>query len=653
LPVTYADFASSGRRPVLKYWEQIDSICLGVDESEESWLRVEEWTSINLNCFFPNVDNYGLLMNSVLSTMSLPSPRLTIRQVSRLIDLGLVTSEQLAAFCHSLASAGEEIWRLNAFATIVALDDVLREARAADQRRHLGERLSLLDGIPISVKANIAVASEPLTAGSRILGCGRPGTPACGFDSDTMRILLRDCGAVLVGTTSMDEFGMGSLGTNVVSRSRDAESTNTFTRNPLKYLERLQLLPPTGVSATTLDDDAVAQMIQMPTDKIHEAHALAFEEDAEIFSAGGSSCGSAASVAHGSSLLSLGTDTGGSVRLPAAWCGVVGLKPSYGLLSRHGVVSYASSFDTVGILAPSIDCAAIALEKVAQRRGGKTRLSLDSTASFYTESMGPLDTEHGSLDLSDIKVGIPAALSVRECPPYIQHAWSRAAQFLAKHGASIEIVSADDISPNLVQQALAAYYVLVSAEASSNLSRYDGFRYGVSADDPAENMEETDLTQLERQFNAARVAGFGVDVARRILCGSSVLSSDRFHTHYELAAKVRACLAKEFYATLAEKVDVLLFPTSLSLPWSLGEGKDMDMTQMFANDVMTVSASLAGLPSVSVPVPGEHGSIFQPGLQVVGSRLREDLILRVGRVLGSDRGSSEPKSQIGGPIKMI
>ena len=544
------------------------------------------------------------------------------------MDAGLVSSEQLVSFCHTLATAGEEIWGLNAFSKIAPLDELLDQARASDERRAHRKHFSLLDGIPLSVKSNIAVASEPLTAGSRILGEGRQDSPPCGYDSDVVAILTRVNGSILIGKTTMDEFGMGSLGTNVIL-SREG-STSCHTRNPLRFLQRLDLGPH---PISSLNHDAVvAKMIQMPTDDILRAHAAAYREDFETHSAGGSSCGSAASVAHGSSLLSLGTDTGGSVRLPAAFCSIVGLKPSYGVLSRHGIVSYASSFDTVGILAPTIDCASIALDKLVQR--GSTR-NRDSTASFHDESLPALDIHNRSHDLSDVKVGIPSAMSVQECPVSIKAAWSRAAQWLAENGATVESVSKNAISPSLVQQSLAAYYVLVSAEASSNLSRYDGFKYGVQSDNGNSLLcDEIDLTLLEHQFSSTRIQGFGVDVARRVLCGTSVLSSDRFHSHYELAARLRASLAKELTSALATNVDVLLFPTALSLPWSI-EADSVDITQMFANDVMTVSPSLAGLPSVSVPVAISENDTFTPGIQVVGPRLREDSIIRVGRVLAS------------------
>jgi len=378
-------------------------------------------------------------------------------------------------------------------------------------------------------------------------------------------------------------------------------------------------------------------------------------------------------VAHGSSLLSLGTDTGGSVRLPAAWCGLVGLKPSYGLLSRHGVVGYASSFDTVGVLANSVDCASSALDALAQRN---TDFSRDSTFSAYDDDTGAGSdalyseisiaqamvsgsgdcTNNGGL-LDGIRVGIPASFSVKECPTEIGECWSRAADLLSDHGAEVVEISTESIDPGLVQRALSAYYVLVSAEASSNLSRYDGFRYGVAAT-KEETKEQTTsggdnggvaatMTPLERQYSASRIQGFGAEVSKRILCGASVLSSDKFHSHYEAAAKLRAALANELSSVLDEKADVLLIPTVLSLPpvidrdqgsGTSGDGAEDDNTNktntaMFANDVMTVPASLAGLPAISIPAPVDGEETFFGGIQLISSRLGESVLLKSARVL--------------------
>lgn len=196
----------------------------------------------------------------------------------------------------------------------------------------------------------------------------------------------------------------------------------------------------------------------------------------------------------------------------------------------------------------------------------------------------------------------------------------------AGRGAIIQEITANDISVDLVKNSLAAYYILVSAEASSNLSRYDGFRFGVTNSDNVVLHNHTDLTPLEKQYSSTRVTGFGIEVSRRVLCGASVLSSNRFHTHYEAAAKLRAALANQMHSVLKDKVDMLLIPTALSFPHRIDQEK-IDSTEMFSNDVMTVPPSLAGLPSVAVPIYQDSKELFSGSVQLIGSRLAEDQIL--------------------------
>jgi aspartyl-tRNA(Asn)/glutamyl-tRNA(Gln) amidotransferase subunit A len=574
--------------------------------------------------------------------MNLGLPRLTVRQLNRLLSAGLVTSEQVCSYCFNLAVAGEDIWKLHAFSDLLSREEVLDQARASDERRRRGEILSALDGIPVSIKANLAVASRPLTAGSRILGAGRSDAPAVGYDADVVESLLIDNGAILIGITTMDEFGMGSLGTNVVGTGQEDSATTASSsvpaKNPRPLLHRI------GQNYFS-DDQRASKVVRTHMDEIIEAHVHAQELSAgdPEFCAGGSSCGSAVSIAHGSSLISLGSDTGGSVRLPAAWCGVTGVKPSYGLLSRHGLVSYASSLDTVGILAPSVHCASVALERLVQQQSNK-----DSTRSMLPPpeiNVGnEEESEEGSLRLKGIRIGIPAAFSVAECPSAVRDAWARGAEYLESQGASIETVSTDQLSPEILQRALAAYYVLVSAEASSNLARYDGFRYGVAADasgvlsqDSSREQGGSDMSLLERQYAATRVQGLGKEVVRRVLCGTSVLSSDRFHTYYEAAAKLRAVLTRQLHESLND-VDLLLVPTALFPPPKIGSEAKLDATEMFANDVMTVPISLAGLPSVSVAVglsvgADDEAAFFPHALQLVGPRHGEATMLRAAAVL--------------------
>ena len=337
-------------------------------------------------------------------------------------------------------------------------------------------------------------------------------------------------------------------------------------------------------------------------------------------------------MAHGSSVASLGTDTGGSVRLPAAWCNVVGLKPTYGLLSRHGLVSYASSLDCPGILASSADCAKIVLEFLMNMDSDRDSImdhSVDRNAAAdrwrRTIHVDKTDCQ----PLRDVKVGVPAAFSVGECPKMVLDTWEETADRLDRLGATVEVVPNDLLSADIVQQALSAYYVLVCAEASSNLARYDGLRYGVAAIDDALS-NNARLSTLEQQYAATRSSGFGTEVKRRILSGTAVLSADRFHTFYEAAAKLRSTLARELMGVLTTH-DVLLVPSAIFPPVPLGDR--VDPTEMLANDIMTVPVSLAGLPAISISPSYAGGDSFRPGMQLIGSRFSEVALLQAAMAL--------------------
>ena len=555
-----------------------------------------------------------------------------------------------------------------------------------------------------------------LSAGSRILNWKatvnssdedhtRKSSQECAFDSDVVHRLLKG-GAIIIGTTNMDEFGMGSLGNTLPpsQNQKRAASNNSsrdvdLVRNPLPHLN--SLVPSFLIDGhlegklSHHDEDEVDDMwahhVTTPLlwrhpDLLHDI-ASSSTDRYQSLSAGGSSSGSAASVALGSSLLSIGTDTGGSVRLPAAWTGVVGMKPTYGLISRYGVVAYASSLDTVGLLAPSSRCAATALDVVVNRRGGDDdeRLTgdLDSTSVSIPvgASVSKAFSDSGKADaskkpLEGLSIGIPSAFAVSECPPLIQKAWQAGINRLRDAGAQIQAVTTDTVSDKMVETSLSAYYVIACAEASSNLSRYDGVEFGadledllpqdhsgsamspsmVSSDDGgASENPFSNLTELERRFSTLRSIGFGSEVTRRILCGTSVLSSDRFHSHFEAATKVRAVLAREFNAAFCQKsdcsgearVDLMLVPTALSVAPDLGldGSRAPDPTAMFANDVMTVPISLVGLPSISVPVgvgltgegcevdESEQENTSAVGLQIFGPKLSEENVLLAASIL--------------------
>lgn len=545
-------------------------------------------------------------------------PQITLRTFEHLISSKLLTVPELTAYCRALAVAGEEVWQLGTFASISPAGHIEEQAQASQKRWDSGKPLSCLDGVPVSIKSNLAVATIPLTAGSAILGASAvEPTPCVGYTSDVVQALQNN-GAIITGITKMDEFGMGSLGTNVVSGTAPTKNPLTFFAPNHRPNNAKDILEAIGASFEEIckEHERLSDTCSHPP-----------------VSAGGSSCGSAASVAHGSSLLALGSDTGGSVRLPAAWCGIAGIRPTYGRLSRHGLVSYASSFDTVGILANTPDCIGRALPRITECND-PTRDSTLSTVPYHSfgENKGLSD-----LPLDGLRVGIPEAFSIAECPTDVSEAWRHGADLMSRAGASIEVIPESRIEAQVLQRSLASYFILVSAEASSNLARYDGFRYGESVPDAAQGWKRavengSPFALLEHQYASARTKGFGPEVIRRILCGTAALSSDRFHTHYEGAARLRADLTAQLVTAL-EDCDILLVPTVLFPPPRLDSKPEP--TEVFANDVMTIPASLAGLPAVSVPVGGETASdtAFVPSVQLIGRAFHESTLLKAASVI--------------------
>ena len=623
--------------------------------------------------------------------MKLP-PRLTIARASRLIRSSL-TSQQLCAHSLNLAHFGENALRLNAYTKLLSADDIAEQAAASDERIKSGQAKSLLDGLPVTIKANIAVGRwwELPTACSAILqGNTEVNTGTDVYESDVARKLLKDCGAVLIGITNMDEFGMGSLGTNNNKRSRRDGEDESYspTYNPLPWMQRMFALLGDTINSDDLDrlflerisestssnpyglqDTALQQLLEEVKYWANDDTDSKDNSKSPLLSPGGSSSGAAAATAHGSSLLSIGTDTGGSLRLPAAWTSTVGFKPTYGSISRYGVVSYASSLDTVGFVTCSSECAKIAWDCMNRenesKRDWSADASRDSTARVYHASIGSptanaTKEDHGSNEkpLKGIRIGIPLAFSVHESPPLISSMWSRGANILESNGATLVSIPESKVSSQWVKLSCAAYYVLACAEASSNLSRYDGVRYGMDyrMEDAVPVLDEqmdpafADMTALEQQISATRANGLGDEVQRRVLAGTSVLSSDRFHTHYEGAAIVRARLSQSlenvFRSSDTDGVDVILVPTALSFPVVLGtqKGAELDSTSAFANDVMTIPISLGGFPSISVPICRsstrgdgalDAGANNPVGLQLFGSRGSEDVVLNTASVLES------------------
>jgi aspartyl-tRNA(Asn)/glutamyl-tRNA(Gln) amidotransferase subunit A len=434
----------------------------------------------------------------------------------------------------------------NAFLTVTA-DLARRGADAVDRAAAEGTDPGPLAGVPLAVKDNIVTAGIPTTCASRILEGFLPAYDA------TAVARLRAAGAVLVGKTNLDEFGMGSS---------SEQSAAGPVRNP------------------------------WARDRV----------------AGGSSGGSAAAVAAGMAAASLGSDTGGSVRQPAAFCGVVGYKPTYGSVSRYGLVAYASSLEQIGGFAGDVASLSLLHEVLA---GPDPR---DATTEVL-RSPGPVPPPpQWRIGVAEDLLAFPGVESD------VAGAVTAAAGWLGGGGASRSRVELPD-----PERAVAAYYLLATAEASSNLARYDGVRYGhrVSGSGFAGTVERT------------RAAGFGAEVKRRILLGTYVLSAGYYEAYYGRAQRARDALRRAF-AALFERVDLVLLPPAPTSAFPLGERIE-DPLAMYASDVFTVYANLVGLPALSVPVALD-GNGLPVGVQILAAPGREDFLFAAGRRIEEERG---------------
>jgi len=458
-----------------------------------------------------------------------------------LADKSFSSEELTKAHVDAVAAAKP----LNAF-ILETPDKAIEMAKASDARRAKGEA-GALDGAPLGIKDLFCTEGVRSTACSNILGNFVPT-----YESTVTANLWRD-GAVMLGKLNLDEFAMGS-----------SNETSAFgpVVNPWRSEGSNAKLTP-----------------------------------------GGSSGGSAAAVAADICLGATATDTGGSIRQPAAFTGTVGIKPTYGRCSRWGVVAFASSLDQAGPIAKTVEDAAILLKSMSGH-DPKDSTSLDIETPDYPSFVGK--------SVKGLRVGIPKEYRVDGMPPEIEKLWEQGIAWLKEAGCEIVEVSLPH-----TKYALPAYYIVAPAEASSNLARYDGMRYGLREN--GGNLTET--------YENTRAAGFGAEVKRRILIGTYVLSAGYYDAYYVKALKVRRRIADDFDQAF-QKVDALLTPTAPSAAFGLGENAD-DPVAMYLNDIFTVTVNLAGLPGMSIPA-GVDANGLPLGLQLIGKALDEGTLFSLG-----------------------
>ncbi len=468
----------------------------------------------------------------------------------------------------SLLDRADHERRLNVFVHLDA-DHVVDQARAVDRRRKAGEPVGPLGGVPVAIKDLLCVRGEPTTCSSRMLRGFRPPYDATVIDR------LREAGAILFGKTNMDEFAMGSSTEN---------SAYGPTLNPW-------------------DESRVP---------------------------GGSSGGSAAAVAAGLAPLSLGSDTGGSIRQPAAVCGVVGLKPTYGRVSRYGLIAFASSLDQIGPFAHDLADTALLL-KVISGRDPRDATSVDLPVPDYSAT---LDTPPEKL-----RIGIVREFFGEGLDPEVASAIQEAVKLYEKAGATIQ-----EISLPHSKYGVPAYYIVAPAECSSNLARYDGTTYGHRAEDYSPKYPgEENIAELVRMMMVSRAEGFGPEVKRRIMLGTFALSAGYADQYYNKALQVRRKIRGDFDAAFRE-VDVLLGPTSPTPAFKLGE-RTADPLSMYLSDIYTITANLAGIPGLSIPC-GLTSQKLPIGLQLLAAPFAEETLLRTARVFerATDWHTRRPKS---------
>lgn len=483
---------------------------------------------------------------------------MSAHELGRLLEKQEISSEELTREHLERINIVDE--QIKAYVTVMG-KEALEQARWIDGRRKLGEKLAPLAGIPAAIKDNMCTKGIKTTCSSKILHNFVPPYNATVVDN------LQEAGSVLVGKCNMDEFAMGS----------STENSGFFsTRNP------------------------------------HDLKAVP----------GGSSGGSAACVAAREAVFSLGSDTGGSIRQPAAFCGVIGLKPTYGYVSRYGLIAYASSLDQIGPFTRDMtDCALVMNAIFGHDPKDSTSASVD-VPDFTSQLVD---------DVKGLKIGIPKEYMVKGLDTAMAARLHEAIAKLEEMGAICEEVSLPH-----TEYALPAYYIIAPAEASSNLSRYDGVEYGL-------RVEAEDIISM---YSKTRSQGFGEEVKRRIMLGTYALSSGYYDAYYLKALKVRT-LVKGDFDKVFEKYDCLLTPTTPTPAFDFGDKVD-DPISMYLSDVFTIPVNLAGIPALSLP----FGMINNrpAGIQLIGKTFGEGTLIRVGYALEQNTNLTRPKPELKGVI---
>lgn len=475
---------------------------------------------------------------------------LTAHEQSALLNKGEVSSRELTAQYLQRIEAVDE--KVQAFVTVAA-EGALAQAAESDAKRARGEKLGPLAGIPMALKDNMCTLGLRTTCSSRMLENFIPP-----YDS-TVAVKLKQAGSVLLGKCNMDEFAMGS----------SCENSAFF-----------------------------------PTKNPHDLKAVP----------GGSSGGSAAAVAAQEAAFALGSDTGGSIRLPASFCGVVGLKPTYGRISRYGLVAYASSLDQIGPLTRDMTDCALVLNAIA----GHDELDSTSAPQDAPDYTGFLVN-----DIKGMKIGLPKEYFAEGMDPQVAAYVRQAAAKFEELGAVCEEVSLPHTG-----YALPAYYIIAPAEASSNLARYDGVQYGL----------RVDAEDVVSMYCQTRSAGFGSEVKRRIMLGTYALSSGYYDAYYLKALKVRTLIKQDFEKAF-HKYDLLLTPTSPTVAFNYGEKADDPLT-MYLSDVCTITINLAGLPALSIPFGMVENRPV--GVQLIGPAFAEGALIKAGYALEQNTDLTRP-----------